>query len=664
MKPSQFSFDVCNCGGRFAFFIRCATLSLLMTALIASAVVSIPFGLNGRDSMQQRLYQLAKDDVLDILGSPEECEGQQPAKQPCTNAGQCGKGWLYRRHNLVLVIPPWAREADESVHLEFEDNDEPSWNAGESRTVTVVGLRGDEGGDVGEESDCHSQDITMLLRLEGPEALAEAAVPVEGRCAWTVDFRPLIAGVYTFDATVLYWKGGLEANRTMCNEVPGQYGEGSVKMDPVHVPDGPFDFSARAEGCCALCSRSEGCVAWSASDKHWQFMDGGGRCFLYSSVEGSPVEHDVGRGYVFSGTPRNEETKMYLGPSLSVGERWCLPKNTQLLGSGKQYIVSAPVAAATDAGSADDELPLCRRESSVPPDGRWVSLQDVACDFDAGVAPSTVPHFEKDLFGVTMPAECWMRHDPRVSAALETGYEWRPYGCRYDLMNTESRQKCFRDNDVTRFLDYGDSMIYLSGDSRTPLWLPNSNSTNEWKKSSEKLGESYGCRGSGKGYYLEEHSSATGITSHYCLISDHATEPAGTLRGDIASFHPDVVLANFALVHRIWHLSVREWEEFLEDLGKALDEMVAADEHLPRYFFWLSSPFLVSEREPQTTQVRAEMFDEALRNLLEPRGWIEIDWMAMTRKWALEVFDGMHHNWKSQRMLAHIITHHICHDSS
>lgn len=39
--------------------------------------------------------------------------------------------------------------------------------------MTIVGLK--EGGD-GEESDCNAEDLSMLFRLQGPEALAEVDV--------------------------------------------------------------------------------------------------------------------------------------------------------------------------------------------------------------------------------------------------------------------------------------------------------------------------------------------------------------------------------------------------------------------------------------------------------------------------------------------------------
>ncbi len=53
--------------------------------------------------------------------------------------------------------------------------------------MTVLGLR--DGGE-GEESDCNSQDLSMLLRLEGPEALAEVCLTSHGAA------RPALVSVY------------------------------------------------------------------------------------------------------------------------------------------------------------------------------------------------------------------------------------------------------------------------------------------------------------------------------------------------------------------------------------------------------------------------------------------------------------------------------------
>lgn len=52
------------------------------------------------------------------------------------------------------------------------------------------------------------------------------------------------------------------------------------------------------------------------------------------------------------------------------------------------------------------------------------------------------------------PAECWVKHQ-RPTTDTED-YVWKPYSCRYDLMNAEAQQKCFEDKGVSTFLDYGD----------------------------------------------------------------------------------------------------------------------------------------------------------------------------------------------------------------
>ncbi len=48
------------------------------------------------------------------------------------------------------------------------------WYAEDTRTVTIVGLRAEGNG---EQSNCNSHDLSILLRLQGPEALAEVRLP-------------------------------------------------------------------------------------------------------------------------------------------------------------------------------------------------------------------------------------------------------------------------------------------------------------------------------------------------------------------------------------------------------------------------------------------------------------------------------------------------------
>lgn len=43
-----------------------------------------------------------------------------------------------------------------------------------------------------------------------------------------------------------------------------------------------------------------------------------------------------------------------------------------------------------------------------------------------------------------------------------------------------------------------------------------------------------------------------------------------------------------------------------------------------RFKFWLPLPYIVSEREPHCVHGRAGKLNAALREVLEPRGWIEV----------------------------------------
>eukprot|EP00752_Nemacystus_decipiens_P005505 g4981.t1 len=658
------------------------------------------------------LYQLATEDVQEILGDEAEpcANWRKSPNQKCTEASQCGKGWLFRRRDLllaVLIAPDSGASARESggasgvggadAMAEAAGPRDPTheWRVGEPRMVNVVGLR--EGGG-GELSDCNSEDLSMLLRLQGPEALAEAAIPVTGRCAWTAQFRPVLEGVYDLDVTLLNWRGSLEAHQSQCNEVVGQYGDGAVEMDSVSgVP-----FYGGSEGCCTLCTRNEGCVAWSASNAPEEVLVDGKRCVLYSSVVGTPVEDKSLEQVIRSGTPREEEHMVYLGPSMSIARRWCSQENGSVkVGIGGQFkVTAAPVepqgesqegeggsqkggasTTTTTLTANETALPLCSTDSErLPRDGRWVRRQDTKCGFTVEMMDSTWwPIYNKDIFGVTVPEECFLR-PVRVGQsaelkAAEDGYVWQPYDCRYDLMSSQDRLSCFREKNVTRFLDFGDSLISTSRMPRSALWLPTAErsawSTGRGAPEVGQGAEEAGCVGGPIQYYGEANHQdqltptgepvPTTFTNRYCGVEAYWQLKPGQLRNLIKSFKPDVVLANWAIVHRLWHHTFEEFEVFLRQLARQLDGMAKQDAHIPRHMFWLSTPFLVSEREPHCVMERGLQYTEALRGTLEPRGWIEIDWVSMTRKWGFDIADGMHHGQPPTRMLAYLLMHHICH---
>jgi len=58
-------------------------------------------------------------------------------------------------------------------------------------------------------------DLPLLLLMLDLLFPAKAAVPVEGRCAWSAEFRPSIEGLYTVDATLIDWGGDLDPHPEM-----------------------------------------------------------------------------------------------------------------------------------------------------------------------------------------------------------------------------------------------------------------------------------------------------------------------------------------------------------------------------------------------------------------------------------------------------------------
>lgn len=618
----------------------------------------------------KQLYLHARADVVDVLDDGDTtCENWRRWKeQQCAQAATCGKGWLLRQQGLVVVMPGV-----------YDGSLARDWRAGESRIVKILGLKDQddqcETREVSgvEQADCEGSNLSMLVRLQGPEALAEAASPVKGQCAWTVELKPSFAGNYTLDVTLIEWKGFLEPHREMCNSVLGAYGEGSVRMDNVPKSGGPF-YGAH-EGCCSLCTRLEGCVAWSATDRPDVFLiEGDSRCVMYSSVVGKPLRTKE-QQEVWSGTPRGEEAMTYLGSSMNMRRSWCAQRNAAVFGSGVELTVM-PAEDATINGRHDgdqQDLPLCR--GHLQHEGRWVRLDLDICQTERWKGTlDGWPNYDIHRFGTEVPEECYFARG-RVMApatqpnalsdpdAVPEGYVFQPYECRYDVMKTPDRMRCLADRNVTRFLDFGDSLVETSRASRTSLFLPEKPS--HWSTGSGRLqtatgAEQQGCSGPNTKYYGHDDKSNT----HYCGMECWWQSPVDILQKLIVQFSPDVVLANWSLVHRLWHASQDEIEKFLADVAKSLDDLEAstgATGAHPRYKFWLPLPFLVGEREPHCVLGRSDRLNAGLRRVLQPRGWIEVDWQAMTKKWALDIPDGMHHGAQPTRMLAYLLMHHICH---
>ena len=77
---------------------------------------------------------------------------------------------------------------------------------------------------------------------------------------------------------------------------------------------------------------------------------------------------------------------------------------------------------------------------------------------------------------------------------------------------------------------------------------------------------------------IEDVLRRSRLTLTCCL-----TLKCGHFRHRQNQFKPDVVLANWAIVHRLWHHTFEEFEVFLRQLASQLDGMTQKDAHRPRY---------------------------------------------------------------------------------
>eukprot|EP00935_MAST-01C_sp_MAST-1C-sp1_P000719 g719.t1 len=86
---------------------------------------------------------------------------------------------------------------------------------------------------------------------------------------------------------------------------------------------------------------------------------------------------------------------------------------------------------------------------------------------------------------------------------------------------------------------------------------------------------------------------------------------------------PEVLIANFNLMHKMWHLSLAEWTQEIKVIarrGALLAEQATNATGGKRFVrMWLSAPALVSEREEHVTYERAKRFNAAAREALQRR---------------------------------------------
>jgi hypothetical protein len=186
----------------------------------------------------------------------------------------------------------------------------------------------------------------------------------------------------------------------------------------------------------------------------------------------------------------------------------------------------------------------------------------------------------------------------------------------------------------------------------------------------------------------EEEDALAGQT--HCETTDQSTT---------CDLQPDVWLANFDIVHQMWHQTeaefrghmrkiaaraerdrksgrdggdypTKEQEQQQKNDGESEGGQTFGEGNSPRrrrkppLRLWLNAPAVVSEREEHDTYERAQIFNAIVREALAPYGWIEIDWNQMTLARAYDSThfnDGMHAAPNTLRVLVHMLVHFLCH---
>lgn len=90
-------------------------------------------------------------------------------------------GWLYKHQDLLLVIPPWAREADESADAQFQQNGEPPLRENVTMVLSSTRFRLDLPG-------CERRLVACLQHVwagSRHQTLRYSCL-VEAMCAWAL----------------------------------------------------------------------------------------------------------------------------------------------------------------------------------------------------------------------------------------------------------------------------------------------------------------------------------------------------------------------------------------------------------------------------------------------------------------------------------------------
>ena len=542
-----------------------------------------------------------------------------------------GVRYLYEQHGLLLYVPSFL--PGDPVVVRHAGSISPGTSGG--RPSPDCG----PGGGI---------DLTIWIRLHGPEIIAGLAVPHPTEpCTWQFSYASGAGlpglpppGSYAVTVKAYGLSDSADVDISLCNSTANKVLTGTVLS--AYEPFGTF--YGEGPSCCEMCTRNPGCVQWTYTG----FKGIGTKCILYESVEGERIAVEGEEGwpegaelptmadpnfskYVSGVTrPKSLPVAYFLGCGFAAAleDAVCLAEGTDdtaLMEPGAGTLV----VKAKGEAPATNTLPRCGSEGNEAPAswGRWVrsNVEELGCPtVDSPRTPET--KFHLTLHDPSLPEACWIHDTPSLLGKLCTGgcsrnpssgvwtggllkehfeYTWKPYGCDLPMHDDETIAACFAAGNYSRPEAKGDSVMEFFNE------------------------------------YLNLRLDAIEARPGFRFGSR------------------PVKVSNFALTHKIWHKSEAEW---LAASRTSLD--VYPSEALK---IWALGPFYSSERETKCTQGRAERFGALARPaLVEERGWREADWRNVSMGLSFETataLDGMHVVGPSMKVLFHFIMNELCGES-
>lgn len=426
-----------------------------------------------------------------------------------------GVGYLLEQHGIILAaeVPRTEPAVGEKSFITIRD---VNTNAKSKRKWTA--------------EECGK--FLIWVRVRGEEIFAGRATSADAKtiasaghvCVWHYEFQPSVSGVYHVDAKIVQYNGNqphtadmkCEVNST--NALMGREAfQQLIDKYPIHAGWKGFKLYSPDVACCEICTRMEGCEAWSSPPFNIhpsQVSHVTNGCELYygpsTPLDIIPRSHLHGNlsmtitqelrrpnasvmqpnvRYVFGKPHRQRPTMWFAGCGWSNWFTLDFPcvsgeLDDMVFMKDNSFTVVLPkteFGAELSPWEKEPTLPLCETDEELNSSGRWVR----------GPVPSDCPEIAFDQnhasrFDIVEwdgeKPHCWNRDDltrighrcSEMNCRLikpESKYispmrdetptfygKWMPYRCRYLELTDAQLQQCIDARHIMSFNSEGASI--------------------------------------------------------------------------------------------------------------------------------------------------------------------------------------------------------------